>query len=378
MLAASRLALVLSAAVVATASSHEGRRHNGIAMRLANGTEYIEKRDSFASKDMTWYNTDTGADACTGKNHQDGDFLVAMGYDQFGDGSGCCGRKLRINYNGKSAVATCVDRCASCPQWGQIDLTKGLFEYLTGDLGIGLIHASWSYVDGNDNGGDKPPPATTTKQAPPKTTSTTQQAVTTSTTKKAAQKQTTTQKEAPAPTEVKKVAAAAASLSDGISTSASTVKTVSIIAVEASEDDKASPFCMAAASDKSHAAVALVDCGNFTSTFAAGNATWSTALTPNSKAAATITTFGGAMCLDVTDGVVANGTKVQVWKCAEGNTNQKFTASGQQIRWAGNGSHPEMCLDLTDGKAKAGNPVQIWDCAALDDNVNQHWAMTKL
>ncbi|KAJ7677541.1 hypothetical protein B0H17DRAFT_111683 [Mycena rosella] len=70
-----------------------------------NATAAVEKRDTFVSKEMTWYPTDTGADACTGKNHLDSDFFVAMGYDQFGDGSGCCGRKLRINYNGKSAVA---------------------------------------------------------------------------------------------------------------------------------------------------------------------------------------------------------------------------------------------------------------------------------
>ncbi|KAJ7217736.1 hypothetical protein GGX14DRAFT_336907, partial [Mycena pura] len=106
----------------------------------------LGRRDTYSGKEMTWYPTNTGPDACTGKNHQDSDFFVAMGYDQFGDGSGCCGRKLRINYKGKSAVATCVDECASCPQWGQIDLTKGLFKYLTGgDLDVGVIYGSWSY-----------------------------------------------------------------------------------------------------------------------------------------------------------------------------------------------------------------------------------------
>ncbi|KAJ7092317.1 hypothetical protein B0H15DRAFT_1021065 [Mycena belliarum] len=174
MFASSTFALLLTAALAA-ASSHQGRTsHNGIAMRFANGTESVEKRDSFTSKPMTWYPTNTGADACTGKNHQDSDWYVAMGYDQFGDGSGCCGRKLRINYNGKSAVATCVDECASCPEWGSIDLTKGLFTYLTGDPGIGLIRASWSYVDGNDggnnNGGGNNDQTTTKKTTTKKTT----------------------------------------------------------------------------------------------------------------------------------------------------------------------------------------------------------------
>ncbi|KAJ6457818.1 hypothetical protein C8R47DRAFT_1163798 [Mycena vitilis] len=60
---------------------------------------------------MTWYptNTYTGPDACTGKNHKDSDWFVAMNYNQFGDGSSCCGKQLRIDYNGKSAVAACVD-----------------------------------------------------------------------------------------------------------------------------------------------------------------------------------------------------------------------------------------------------------------------------
>ncbi|KAJ7689426.1 hypothetical protein B0H17DRAFT_637569 [Mycena rosella] len=114
MFASSSIALLLSATAV-MAGAHQGRSHNSIAMRVNNNTETLNKRDSFVSKEMTWYPTDTGPDACTGKNHQDSDYFVAMGYDQFGDGSGCCGRQLRINYNGKSAVATCVDEVWPCP-----------------------------------------------------------------------------------------------------------------------------------------------------------------------------------------------------------------------------------------------------------------------
>ncbi|KAJ6628163.1 hypothetical protein B0H10DRAFT_269573 [Mycena sp. CBHHK59/15] len=113
-----------------------------------------------------------------------------MGYDQFGDGSGCCGRQLRINYNGKSTVATCVDECASCPQWGQIDLTKGLFEYFVGDLGIGVFYGSWSYVNGDDSGdGDE---TTTKKQTTSTTHKTTSTPKATSTTVKKAAAVTTT------------------------------------------------------------------------------------------------------------------------------------------------------------------------------------------
>ncbi|KAJ7600363.1 hypothetical protein C8J56DRAFT_7599 [Mycena floridula] len=129
-----------------------------------NSTVSFGKRDTFENKEMTWYPTDTGADACTGKNHQDSDWYVAMGSAQFGDGSACCGKQLQITYNGKSTVATCVDECMSCPQWGQIDLTKGLFEFFTnGDLDIGVIYGSWSYVGSGDD--DEPAPTTTKKPA---------------------------------------------------------------------------------------------------------------------------------------------------------------------------------------------------------------------
>ncbi|KAJ7037379.1 hypothetical protein C8F04DRAFT_410177 [Mycena alexandri] len=183
MFASSTLTILLSAAVMA--STHEGRKHADLAKRLDNNTFSLGKRDTYQNKEFTWYPTDTGPDACTGKNHQDSDYYVAMGYDQFGDG-GCCGKQMRITVNGKSAVATCVDECASCPEYGQLDFTKGLFEFFTGgDLGVGEIFGSWSYVDGSDSGsgsGDEDTTTkktttkkapTTTKQQPPPTPTTT-------------------------------------------------------------------------------------------------------------------------------------------------------------------------------------------------------------
>ncbi|KAJ7229183.1 hypothetical protein GGX14DRAFT_296155, partial [Mycena pura] len=105
----------------------------------------LSKRDTYNGR-MTWYPTDTGADACTGKNHQDSDWYVAMNVPQFGDGGGCCGKQVRIDYNGKSTVATCVDQCASCPLAGELDMTKGLFEFFTdGNLDEGVFYADWSY-----------------------------------------------------------------------------------------------------------------------------------------------------------------------------------------------------------------------------------------
>ncbi|KAJ7888935.1 hypothetical protein B0H14DRAFT_3429911 [Mycena olivaceomarginata] len=162
----SAAAFLLSASGTMATHSHARQSHNGLAQRLTSSSNTsaelgLGKRDQFIGVPMTWYPTDTGADACTGKNHLDSDWYVAMNYAQFGDGSTCCGKKLRINYNGKSTVATCVDECATCDVWGSIDLTKGLFTYLVGSggLDIGEFYGSWSFVDGND---DPPPPKTTT------------------------------------------------------------------------------------------------------------------------------------------------------------------------------------------------------------------------
>ncbi|KAF7351598.1 Allergen Asp f 7 [Mycena sanguinolenta] len=110
-----------------------------------NNTFVLGKRQTFTNVRMTWYPNDTGPDTCTGESHQDSDFVVAMNTPQYGAG-GCCGKQLVISYNGKSATATCVDECFTCPQYGQLDLTKGLFEYFAGDLGVGTVYGSWSYA----------------------------------------------------------------------------------------------------------------------------------------------------------------------------------------------------------------------------------------
>lgn len=38
----------------------------------------------------------------------------------------------------------------------------------------------------------------------------------------------------------------------------------------------------------------------------------------------TVTIFNGTKCLDVKDGVDADGTPIQLWDCIEGNTNQQW------------------------------------------------------
>lgn len=125
------------------------------------------------------------------------------------------------------------------------------------------------------------------------------------------------------------------------------------------------PYCIAAASDKDGAEVALVKCLNseLHTTFPNGNITW---VAPIAPLTGTISTFNNK-CIDVPNGSKANGVKLQIWTCAAGNTNQMFTNHRGQIEWAGTGK----CLDLTDGKSVNGQPIQLWDCAVPDNNRNQ-------
>ncbi|EAU85093.1 macrofage activating glycoprotein [Coprinopsis cinerea okayama7 len=76
------------------------------------------------------------------------------------------------------------------------------------------------------------------------------------------------------------------------------------------------------------------------------------------------------MCLDVTDGVNADGTKLQVWTCSPGNPNQNWWYD----KWSNTLSWTDRwrCLDVTDGIQDDGNQVQVWGC--WDKNPNQIWS----
>ncbi|KAJ7587667.1 hypothetical protein C8J56DRAFT_1026421 [Mycena floridula] len=60
----------------------------------------LAKRATFSNVRFTSYPTETGADACTGKNHLNSDCPLLPE---------CYGRKLQLWYQGKPAIATCVD-----------------------------------------------------------------------------------------------------------------------------------------------------------------------------------------------------------------------------------------------------------------------------
>ncbi|KAL5507691.1 hypothetical protein ACEPAH_5309 [Sanghuangporus vaninii] len=79
--------------------------------------------------------------------------------------------------------------------------------------------------------------------------------------------------------------------------------------------------------------------------------------------------FGNSKCLDVIDGVNADGTKLQIWDCSNnGNANQQFYYTGDfRLAWTDHGK----CVDLTDGNLSDGNLPQVWSCG--NGNPNQVW-----
>ncbi|KAJ6554375.1 ricin B lectin domain-containing protein [Mycena capillaripes] len=73
-------------------------------------------------------------------------------------------------------------------------------------------------------------------------------------------------------------------------------------------------------------------------------------------------------CIDVKDGINADGTKLQIWTCTEGDANQQWISdTDNTFQWSGT----NKCIDLTDGKITDGNVLQIYTCDSK--NSNQKW-----
>ncbi|KAK7055577.1 ricin B lectin domain-containing protein [Favolaschia claudopus] len=76
----------------------------------------------------------------------------------------------------------------------------------------------------------------------------------------------------------------------------------------------------------------------------------------------------GDKCIDVTNGANADGTKLQIWDCVEGSTNQQWiSVTDATFQWSGT----NKCIDLTDGKITDSNVLQLWTCDGA--NTNQKW-----
>jgi Ricin-type beta-trefoil lectin domain len=91
------------------------------------------------------------------------------------------------------------------------------------------------------------------------------------------------------------------------------------------------------------------------------NWTFSAGATPHKNGLdgiGTVKIFGDK-CLDVTNGVDADGTHLQIWECTSDNRNQIWWLSPgekgvQNVKWAGDTT---KCVDLTGGIQKDGTPV---------------------
>jgi len=78
----------------------------------------------------------------------------------------------------------------------------------------------------------------------------------------------------------------------------------------------------------------------------------------------------GSKCLDVTNGVNENGTKLQIYACdttGKNKNQQWYYTTDNRLAWTDHGK----CTDLTNGSTANGNVIQIWACSG--GNPNQAW-----
>ncbi|KAG8956408.1 hypothetical protein FRC00_005018 [Tulasnella sp. 408] len=195
------LSLVLASLSLVTAAPHD--QAHGLVKKAHHNVAVHQHQKRFSGR-ATWY--DVGLGAC-GDYNGPSDYIVALNSHQL-DTSVYppvqCGRKVRISYEGKSAVATVKDECPGCP-FGALDMSKGLFQHFTG-LGTGVFYMNWEWTDGSggddnndddkkddkkddDKKDDDDDKKTTTTH---KTTTTTRKTTTTTTTTTTTKKKTTT------------------------------------------------------------------------------------------------------------------------------------------------------------------------------------------
>ncbi|KAK8058485.1 hypothetical protein PG994_008933 [Apiospora phragmitis] len=112
----------------------------GLAAALPVGkpTAVVAPRDSVG--DMTYYNPGLGS---CGRHNSDGDAVVALSPSQYADHPDACGKNIVINYGGKTATATVVDKCPGCSPMS-IDVSPSLFQKLE-SLDAGRVEVDWHW-----------------------------------------------------------------------------------------------------------------------------------------------------------------------------------------------------------------------------------------
>ncbi|KAK8035234.1 RlpA-like double-psi beta-barrel-protein domain-containing protein-containing protein [Apiospora rasikravindrae] len=108
------------------------------ALPLNASAAVVAPRSS--SGDMTYYNPGLGS---CGLTNADGDTVVALSPSQYAEHPDACGKKIVINYGGKTATATVVDKCPGC-NTDSIDVSPSVFQSLE-SLDAGRVQVSWSF-----------------------------------------------------------------------------------------------------------------------------------------------------------------------------------------------------------------------------------------
>ncbi|RAL63649.1 hypothetical protein DID88_003692 [Monilinia fructigena] len=96
------------------------------------------------SGDLTYYNVGLGACGWTNSNSE---LVVAMAHGLMGtqsNGNPYCGRKIKVNYGGKSVTVKVVDKCMGCAKY-DLDLSPAAFKALASES-AGRIKGTWSFV----------------------------------------------------------------------------------------------------------------------------------------------------------------------------------------------------------------------------------------
>ncbi|KAJ7624304.1 ricin B lectin domain-containing protein [Mycena polygramma] len=126
--------------------------------------------------------------------------------------------------------------------------------------------------------------------------------------------------------------------------------------------------CIAVESNTDGAPVVIHNCNEDNGDNAVYN--WNVSFFDRQNAGPQAIQVYGDKCIDVTGGVNADGTKLQIWTCVEGSTNQQWTSvTDGTFQWSGT----NKCIDLTGGAITDGTQLQIWTCT---DGPNQKWVGT--
>ncbi|KAJ6517463.1 ricin B lectin domain-containing protein [Mycena vitilis] len=126
--------------------------------------------------------------------------------------------------------------------------------------------------------------------------------------------------------------------------------------------------CIAVESNTDGAPVVIHNCNEDNGDNAVYN--WNVSFFDRQNAGPQAIQVHGDKCIDVTGGVNADGTKLQIWTCVEGSKNQQWTSvTDGTFQWSGT----NKCIDLTGGAITDGTQLQIWTCT---DGSNQKWVGT--